>query len=38
MTLAIAREQALKAWKRGWKIRLIEGSNPDWRNLSDLIA
>ena len=38
MTLAIAREKALKAWKREWKIRLIEGSNPDWRDLSDLIA
>ncbi|WP_311268375.1 GIY-YIG nuclease family protein [Sphingobium sp. WCS2017Hpa-17] len=28
--LAIAREKALKAWKREWKIRLIEESNPDW--------
>ncbi|WP_241233561.1 GIY-YIG nuclease family protein [Altericroceibacterium xinjiangense] len=26
---AIAREKALKAWQRAWKIRLIEGSNPD---------
>lgn len=38
MTLAIARKKALKVWKREWKIRLIEGSNPDWRDLSDLIA
>lgn len=35
--LAIAREKALKAWKRDWKIRLIEESNPDWRDISDLI-
>jgi len=30
---AIAREKRLKAWKRDWKIRLIEESNPDWRDL-----
>ena len=34
---AIAREKALKAWKRAWKIRLIEESNPEWRDLFDLI-
>ena len=38
ITLAIAREKALKAWKREWKIRLIEESNPDWCDLSDLLA
>lgn len=38
IVLAITREKALKAWKREWKIRLIEESNPDWRDLSDLIA
>ena len=37
ITLAINREKALKAWKRDWKIRLIEESNPDWRDFSDLI-
>jgi putative endonuclease len=37
ITLAIAREKALKAWKRAWKIRLIEESNPDWHDLSGLI-
>ncbi len=31
---AIAREKALKAWKRAWKIRLIEESNSDWRDLA----
>lgn len=32
---AIAREKALKAWQRAWKIRLIEESNPDWSDLAD---
>lgn len=27
---AIMREKALKAWKRAWKIELIESANPDW--------
>ncbi|MDX3900640.1 MAG: GIY-YIG nuclease family protein [Sphingobium sp.] len=31
---AIVREKALKAWKREWKIRLIEESNADWRDLA----
>lgn len=31
---AIAREKQLKAWKRSWKIELIEASNPDWQDLS----
>lgn len=35
---AIAREKALKAWKRDWKLQLIEQSNPEWRDLSDFIA
>lgn len=30
---AITREKDIKKWKRGWKIRLIEESNPDWRDL-----
>ena len=37
ITLAIAREKALKAWKRDWKIRLIEENNPDWRDISNLV-
>jgi len=32
---AIAREKAMKAWKRAWKIRLIEEVNPDWDDLFD---
>ena len=27
---AISREKAMKAWKRAWKIELIEQSNPQW--------
>lgn len=30
---AIQREKRLKAWKRQWKIELIEKKNPNWRNL-----
>jgi putative endonuclease len=37
ITLAIAREKALKAWKREWKIRLVEESKPDWRDISNII-
>ncbi len=30
MESAIAREKALKAWRRRWKIELIETANPGW--------
>jgi putative endonuclease len=30
---AIAREKAMKAWQRRWKIRLIEQSNPNGDDL-----
>ena len=30
---AIAREKAMKAWKRSWKTRLIEEMNPGWDDL-----
>jgi putative endonuclease len=33
MLSAIAREKAVKNWKRDWKVRLIERSNPKWRDL-----
>lgn len=33
MESAIAREKAIKAWKRTWKVELIEKSNPYWRDL-----
>jgi len=32
---AIVREKQLKKWRRSWKIELIEGLNPDWRDLYD---
>ena len=35
---AIAREKALKFWKRAWKIRLIEENNSEWDDLYDGIA
>jgi len=35
---AIRREKALKAWKRSWKIELIEAIHPDWRDLFDVIV
>jgi putative endonuclease len=34
---AIAREKAMKAWKRRWKTQLIEGANPSWDDLFDSI-
>jgi len=33
MESAISREKAIKEWKRDWKLRLIEESNPEWRDL-----
>ena len=34
---AIAREKNIKAWKRAWKFRLIEESNPEWVDWFDTI-
>lgn len=33
MESAISREKNIKAWKRAWKIELIEKSNLIWRDL-----
>ncbi len=33
MLPAIAREKAIKEWKRKWKLELIEKANPSWRDL-----
>ncbi|PZU16662.1 MAG: excinuclease ABC subunit C [Citromicrobium sp.] len=30
---AIAREKAMKARRRAWKVELIEKTNPDWDDL-----
>ena len=37
-TSAIAREKELKKWRRNWKIRLIEESNPQWIDLYPQIS
>ena len=37
MPTAIAREKALKAWKRDWKIELIEKANPEWNDLFNVL-
>jgi putative endonuclease len=33
MASAITREKSLKAWKRAWKLELIEKENPQWLDL-----
>jgi len=35
MESAIAREKAIKEWKRTWKLELIEKGNPEWDDLYD---
>ena len=35
---AIVREKAMKAWKRAWKIELIETANPEWGDLFERLA
>ena len=37
MASAIHREKRLKTWLRSWKIELIGGFNPEWRDLHDEI-
>jgi putative endonuclease len=34
---AIAREKAMKAWNRNWKLRQIMDVNPDWEDLFEKI-
>ncbi len=34
---AIQREKRLKKWNRAWKIRLIEETNPEWKDLSEQV-
>ena len=38
MLSAITREKQLKEWQRAWKLELIEGSNPSWRDLYEDVA
>ena len=35
---AITREKQIKTWKRAWKLRLIEESNPEWNDLYEDIC
>ncbi|WP_375382710.1 GIY-YIG nuclease family protein [uncultured Sphingomonas sp.] len=35
---AIVREKHLKAWRREWKIDLIEATNQNWEDLFDQIT
>ena len=35
---AFIRERRMKEWNRAWKIRLIERSNPRWRDLFEAMA
>lgn len=37
MEKAIRREKQIKAWRREWKIELVEKMNQDWRDLHDAI-
>ena len=38
MLEAITREKRIKAWKRAWKIELIEANNPRWLDLYETIV
>ena len=38
MESAIAREKAIKGWKRAWKLRLVEDGNRQWRDLYEELA
>ena len=33
MESAIAKEKAIKKWRRSWKVELIEATNPHWLEL-----
>jgi len=35
---AMKREKQLKKWERQWKVHLIDGFNPHWRDLFDDIG
>ena len=34
---AIQREKTIKHWPRAWKVRLIHGMNPEWKDLYDTL-
>jgi putative endonuclease len=35
---AIQREKNIKHWSRQWKLQLVEGANPRWRDLFNDVA
>lgn len=38
INMGLAREKAIKEWRRAWKLALIERDNPEWRDyFGDLI-
>ncbi len=37
MMSAIQKEKAMKAWRRDWKLSVIEQMNPDWQDLYESI-
>jgi putative endonuclease len=37
-SLALRREWLLKRWRRDWKIKLIETSNPTWADLFETVV
>ncbi len=38
MESAIAREKAIKEWKRAWKIQMIEKGSSNWWDLHEEIV
>ena len=38
MPAAIAREKAIKKWRRSWKIELIEKEDPGWEDLWEAVV
>ena len=35
---AIQREKTMKHWPRAWKIKTIEGLNPEWKDLFETLS
>jgi putative endonuclease len=34
---ALQREKNIKAWRRAWKLELIEKTNPNWEDLTETL-
>jgi putative endonuclease len=34
---AIQREKTIKHWPRAWKVRLLHGMNPEWKDLYETL-